>query len=50
MTFSEATKQGDIEIKQRMGDLATGWGVGAGDRGEPLGAVGVDDSSNKAAR
>ena len=38
-TFYEATKQGDIEIKKRMGGLATGWGAGAGDRGEPLGLM-----------
>ena len=44
------TRQGDIDIKKRMRGLPTGCGVGAGDRGEPLGAVGVDDSSNKAAR
>ena len=50
MTIDEATKQGEIDIKKRMCCLATGWGVGVGDQGEPLGAVGVDDSSNKAAR
>ena len=44
------TRQGDIDIKKRMGGPTTGCGVGAGDRGGPLGAVGVDDSSNKAKR
>ena len=39
-----ATEQGE------MGGLATRWGVGVGDRGELLGAVGVDDSSNKSVR
>ena len=41
------TRQGDIDIKKRTRGLTTGCGVGAGDRGEPLGAVGVDDSSNR---
>ena len=41
------TRRGEIDIKKRMRGLTTGFGLGAGDRGEPLGAVAVDDSSNR---
>ena len=43
--YQETIKQLEIEIKQRVHSLATGQGASAEDQGEPLDAVGVDDSS-----